>query len=223
MSAVLCSRRNWNFGDWTQTRWNLVAGWLTLHTGVFTYSKIDKIHTTFRETQETLALIESLDLDADESPNEEAIAKKFGWEEEYSAGQLTFWHRLKPKLWSLFDEPWTSPLARAISAISISFIVLSILCFCLKTSPEMRLPSIHVQHQQPLKWFGENLRKYVKIFHDRNTMENTTQYEGLSFEDIQFIQLGEAQSNTRLVCGVGWTIFALPTFAPQMDLSSSVI
>jgi potassium voltage-gated channel Shaw-related subfamily C protein len=69
-------------------------------------------YTNFRQTEETLALLESLDLDADNPPSQEEIAKKFGWEEEFHAGQLTTWHRLKPKLWSLFDEPWTSRGAR---------------------------------------------------------------------------------------------------------------
>lgn len=66
-----------------------------------------------RGTQETLALIESLDLDsADTPPSQEEVAKKFGWEDELRAGRLTRWHQLKPGVWSLFDEPWSSRKAR---------------------------------------------------------------------------------------------------------------
>lgn len=68
-------------------------------------------YTQHRDTQETLAVIESLDLDSD-PPTQEETAKKFGWEEDYYAGTLNRWQRLKPKVWALFDEPWSSKYAR---------------------------------------------------------------------------------------------------------------
>ena len=34
--------------------------------------------------------------------------KKFGLEERYESGQLTAWERIKPKIWALFDEPYSS-------------------------------------------------------------------------------------------------------------------
>ncbi|KAK0395065.1 hypothetical protein QR680_001095 [Steinernema hermaphroditum] len=68
-------------------------------------------YTQHRDTQETLAVIESLDLDA-EPPTQEEIAKKFGWEDDYYQGTLSRWQRLKPRLWALFDEPWSSQYAR---------------------------------------------------------------------------------------------------------------
>ncbi|KAL7071663.1 hypothetical protein ACQ4LE_009379, partial [Meloidogyne hapla] len=95
-------------------------------------------YTKYRETQETLALIESMEMDTEIRPTQEDIAKKFGWEDEYNNKKLNLWQKVKPKLWSLFEEPWTSRGARIISIISISCIVLSILCFCLKTNSEMR-------------------------------------------------------------------------------------
>ncbi|TMS34752.1 hypothetical protein L596_002280 [Steinernema carpocapsae] len=72
-------------------------------------------YTQHRDTQETLAVIESLDLDA-EPPTQEEIAKKFGWEDDYYQGTLSRWQRLKPKLWALFDEPWSSQYARRRSS-----------------------------------------------------------------------------------------------------------
>lgn len=65
----------------------------------------------FRDTQDTLAVIESLDIDS-EQPTEEEIAKKFGWEDDYFSNNLNWWQRTKPKLWSLFDEPFSSTYAR---------------------------------------------------------------------------------------------------------------
>jgi len=97
-----------------------------------------------------------MEMDTDIRPTQEDVAKKFGWEDEYNNGKLNLWQKVKPKLWSLFEEPWTSRGARVgnffgkhvkgkhtsyfqiISIISISCIVLSILCFCLKTNSGIR-------------------------------------------------------------------------------------
>ena len=57
-------------------------------------------------------------------------------------GQLPWYRRLQPKLWALFDEPYSSNAAKAVAAISIFFIIVSILSFCLKTHPYMRVPVI---------------------------------------------------------------------------------
>ncbi|EJW69879.1 hypothetical protein WUBG_19213, partial [Wuchereria bancrofti] len=65
----------------------------------------------FRDTQETLAVIEGLDLDAD-PPTQEETAKKFGWEDDYYSGNLSKWQQLKPRIWALFDEPWSSQYAK---------------------------------------------------------------------------------------------------------------
>lgn len=32
----------------------------------------------------------------------------FGYEDDYMAGRLSRWQRLKPRVWSLFDEPHSS-------------------------------------------------------------------------------------------------------------------
>ncbi|UXI23373.1 bric-a-brac 2 protein [Sarcoptes scabiei] len=101
-----------------------------------------KTYTQHRDTQETLAVLDRLDLDT-EKPSDEEIARKFGMEEAYYNGRLTWWQRMKPKLWSLIDEPYSSNAAKVIGLLSIFFICVSILSFCLKTHPDMRVPSIH--------------------------------------------------------------------------------
>jgi potassium voltage-gated channel Shaw-related subfamily C protein len=65
--------------------------------------------------QATLAILDKLDIDS-EKPNEEEVARMFGYEEEYLAGTLTPWQRTKPKLWALFNEPHSS-LSAKVSAI----------------------------------------------------------------------------------------------------------
>lgn len=96
-------------------------------------------YTQHRDTQDVLTILDRLDLDTDK-PTEEDIMKKFGLEDRYKAGDLNCWQRVQPKIWALFDEPYSSTPAKVISIVSVFFIVISILSFCLKTHPEMRVP-----------------------------------------------------------------------------------
>ncbi|XP_054724733.1 potassium voltage-gated channel protein Shaw-like [Uloborus diversus] len=98
-------------------------------------------YTQHRDTQETLAVLDRLDLDTDK-PSDEEIARKFGMEEDYREGTMSCWQRVKPKIWSLFDEPYSSLGAKIIGVMSVFFICVSILSFCLKTHPNMRVPVI---------------------------------------------------------------------------------
>ena len=68
-------------------------------------------YTQHRDTQETLAVLDRLDLDT-EKPSDEEIARKFGMEDDYLNGTLSCWQKLKPKLWSLADEPYSSNAAK---------------------------------------------------------------------------------------------------------------
>jgi potassium voltage-gated channel Shaw-related subfamily C protein len=64
-----------------------------------------------RDTQETLTVLDRLDLDA-EKPSAEETAKKFGFEDAFYSGDLNWWQKLKPKIWSVFDEPYSSGTAK---------------------------------------------------------------------------------------------------------------
>ncbi|GIY59136.1 potassium voltage-gated channel protein Shaw [Caerostris extrusa] len=70
-------------------------------------------YTQHRDTKETLAVLDQLDLDT-EKPSDEEIALKFGMEEEFKAGTLSCWQKIKPKMWALFDEPYSSTPAKAV-------------------------------------------------------------------------------------------------------------
>lgn len=80
-------------------------------------------YTQHRDTQETLAVLDRLDLDTDK-PTDEELARKFGFEEDYFNGTLSFWQKLKPKMWSLFDEPYSSVYAKVrvlLLSMNLSF------------------------------------------------------------------------------------------------------
>jgi len=68
-------------------------------------------YTTHRDTQETLQTLDRLDLDTDK-PTEEDIMKKFGLEASYQTGDLNCWQRIKPRVWALFEEPYSSAYAK---------------------------------------------------------------------------------------------------------------
>lgn len=64
-----------------------------------------------RDTQETLTVLDRLDLDTDK-PSAEETAKKFGFEDDFYSGDLSWWQKTKPKIWSIFDEPYSSSAAK---------------------------------------------------------------------------------------------------------------
>jgi len=68
-------------------------------------------YTTHRDTQETLQILDGLDLDTDK-PTEEDIMKRFGLEDRYQTGDLSCWQRIKPKIWATFEEPYSSTVAK---------------------------------------------------------------------------------------------------------------
>ena len=69
-------------------------------------------YTTHRDTQETLATLDRLDLDTDQ-PTEEELLKKFGLDDDdCMLDEASCWRRIKPKIWALFDEPYSSTPAK---------------------------------------------------------------------------------------------------------------
>ena len=54
-------------------------------------------YTTFRNTEDILLHIDDLESDG-KGLNEQQIAKKFGWEDDYFAGKLSTWQQTKPKV-----------------------------------------------------------------------------------------------------------------------------
>lgn len=56
-------------------------------------------------------MLDRLDLDT-EKPSDEELARKFGFEEDYYKGSVSWWQNIKPQIWSLFDEPYSSNAAK---------------------------------------------------------------------------------------------------------------
>uniref|UniRef100_A0A914RKT0 Uncharacterized protein n=1 Tax=Parascaris equorum TaxID=6256 RepID=A0A914RKT0_PAREQ len=56
-----------------------------------------------------------MDNTGEEDPDmrEQELMKKFGWEEEFYQGRISLWMKYKPKIWALFDEPYSSHAAKS--------------------------------------------------------------------------------------------------------------
>lgn len=60
---------------------------------------------------------------------EQELMKKFGWEEEFYQGRISQWMKYKPKIWALFDEPYSSQAAKVLSQLIVLFTEISLRLF----------------------------------------------------------------------------------------------
>ncbi|EJD73993.1 potassium voltage-gated channel subfamily C member 1 [Loa loa] len=103
-------------------------------------------YTQHRDTQEVLTALDKLDIDFDESrlKDPEEVYRRFGWEDDYHNHSLSKWQKLKPKIWHLFDEPYSSNGAKVIAVVSVFFLIIAIFVFCLKTHPGLRVAELNI-------------------------------------------------------------------------------
>ncbi|XP_055519245.1 potassium voltage-gated channel subfamily C member 1-like isoform X1 [Leucoraja erinacea] len=75
-------------------------------------------------------------LDSFEAPEpedeEEGDLKRLCLQED-SGRKLGWWKKLQPKVWALFEDPYSSKAARYVAFASLFFILISITTFCLET------------------------------------------------------------------------------------------
>ncbi|XP_063111233.1 potassium voltage-gated channel subfamily C member 2 isoform X7 [Cavia porcellus] len=92
-----------------------------------------------RDAEEALDIFETPDLIAGGEPadDEELAAKRLGIEDAAGLGgpdgKSGRWRRLQPRMWALFEDPYSSRAARFIAFASLFFILVSITTFCLET------------------------------------------------------------------------------------------
>jgi hypothetical protein len=80
-------------------------------------------YTKHRSTQETLQILDSLELDTVRSTTDDII-KKFGWEDDFdliTTGHLSKRKRLMSIIWQLFEEPRSSIIAKVNKIIFLVF------------------------------------------------------------------------------------------------------
>ncbi|XP_044603901.1 voltage-gated potassium channel KCNC2 isoform X6 [Equus asinus] len=91
-----------------------------------------------RDAEEALDIFEAPDLiGGDPGDDEDLAAKRLGIEDAAGLGgpdgKSGRWRRLQPRVWALFEDPYSSRAARFIAFASLFFILVSITTFCLET------------------------------------------------------------------------------------------
>lgn len=129
-------------------------------------------YSVHRDTQATLAILDKLDIEGEKLSDEE-IARLFGYEEEYNRGTLTKWQKLRPRIWALFDEPYSSTVAKCIACMSILFICLSVLCFCLKSHTTTKQSRNNQRNDESLHFessgYVDHVDSYPVLFYLEHT------------------------------------------------------
>ncbi|KAM5253456.1 voltage-gated potassium channel KCNC2 isoform 2-T3 [Hipposideros larvatus] len=91
-----------------------------------------------RDAEEALDIFETPDLiGGDPGDEEDLAARRLGIEDAAGLGapdgHAGRWRRLQPRMWALFEDPYSSRAARFIAFASLFFILVSITTFCLET------------------------------------------------------------------------------------------
>ncbi|XP_069085651.1 voltage-gated potassium channel KCNC2 isoform X1 [Pleurodeles waltl] len=94
-----------------------------------------------RDAEEALDIFETPDLIGGDpgglgaDPDEEDLDKRLGIEDVLGGpeGKPGRWRRWRPRIWALFEDPYSSRAARFIAFASLFFILVSITTFCLET------------------------------------------------------------------------------------------
>lgn len=124
-------------------------------------------YTVYRDTQETLTILDRLDTNVNLNElTDELLADKFGYGDQFRKNSLNAWQQIKPKIWLLFDEPYSSCLAKLIAVVSVFFIVVSTASFCIKTHPSMRVPVIRNEtvHYHVPDYLNETVAATMPLF-----------------------------------------------------------
>ncbi|XP_029453029.1 potassium voltage-gated channel subfamily C member 2 isoform X2 [Rhinatrema bivittatum] len=91
-----------------------------------------------RDAEEALDIFEAPDLISGEQPildgDDEELDQRMAIEDVVGPdGRVNWWKKWRPRIWALFEDPYSSRAARFIAFASLFFILVSITTFCLET------------------------------------------------------------------------------------------
>lgn len=121
-----------------------------------------KTYTKHRQTEETLITLDKLNIDLDRTPRNELITKfKIDRAPGYP-NNLSFFKRIQPLVWQMFEEPRSSIPANLIAIIQISMIFLSVAVLWLSSEPMTEYQTIRMQDQ------------FYNIFENDDILDNSS-------------------------------------------------
>ena len=115
-------------------------------------------------------------------------------------GTLTWWMRVKPKIWLIFDEPKSSKSASFLHLISMLFAILSILSMTLRTLPQLKVPQLFSRSVQSNGISGLNGTNLSEMFPPQLELENMVDMETFEIIDITCNIFFTLEFLTRLLC-----------------------
>ncbi|KXJ13819.1 potassium voltage-gated channel protein Shaw [Exaiptasia diaphana] len=89
-------------------------------------------YTQHREAQESLKAFEGIDASDNESDDE--LGNSGGWTQEHSSK----WQTYKVQIWNMFENHRSSKMAKTIFALSLGFIIISVIAYILQTLPSIQ-------------------------------------------------------------------------------------
>uniref|UniRef100_UPI0037E91444 voltage-gated potassium channel KCNC2 isoform X3 n=1 Tax=Semicossyphus pulcher TaxID=241346 RepID=UPI0037E91444 len=88
---------------------------------------------TYRQHRDAEEALDVFELNVDNCEEDDEIGKRLGIEDVAADGNVSLWRKWQPKIWNLFEDPYSSRAARFIAFASLFFILVSITTFCLET------------------------------------------------------------------------------------------
>ncbi|OON14423.1 K+ channel tetramerization domain protein, partial [Opisthorchis viverrini] len=178
-------------------------------------------YTAHRDTQATLQILDKYEMDTDDHLPE-SLYKRFGLEEEFACNDLTIWQRYRPKVWAMFEMPHSSTGAKCIALLSVTCIILSIIAYCLDTSPTLLTPSLYsVDSRGSNESFSIRNASSFMNFHTFPTYNKTDDTKRLDTA-YTFYRVSRPQKNVAFIyieciCNLWFTVELLIRFAVTMD------
>ncbi|KAG5441368.1 Potassium voltage-gated channel protein Shaw [Clonorchis sinensis] len=178
-------------------------------------------YTAHRDTQATLQILDKYEMDTD-GHLPESLYKRFGLEEEYACNDLTMWQRYRPKVWAMFEMPHSSTGAKCIALLSVTCIILSIIAYCLDTSPTLLTPSLYSVDSRGSNgsssiWNASSFMDFHTFLNYNKTDDTRRLDTAYTFYRVSRLQKNVAFIYIECICNLWFTVELLIRFAVTMD------
>ncbi|GAA50183.1 diacylglycerol kinase, partial [Clonorchis sinensis] len=178
-------------------------------------------YTAHRDTQATLQILDKYEMDTDDHLPE-SLYKRFGLEEEYACNDLTMWQRYRPKVWAMFEMPHSSTGAKCIALLSVTCIILSIIAYCLDTSPTLLTPSLYSVDSRGSNgsssiWNASSFMDFHTFLNYNKTDDTRRLDTAYTFYRVSRLQKNVAFIYIECICNLWFTVELLIRFAVTMD------
>lgn len=95
-------------------------------------------YTQHREAQENLKFFEKAEMSGEEDDQDSELVDVLADSPvEHFAGEQSCWQKYKPRIWNVLEHQRSSKVAKAMFFVSLMFIILSVIGYCVQTIQEV--------------------------------------------------------------------------------------